>query len=187
MSAKKSTRTNADKLAGTLKNGLATLAKGGFKTLFNHIDQLTIKHEVDDLGIDRFINKCALLAAGSGAASGAGGLATMLVGAPLDMLNLVVQQFRVTMAIRYHNTGEYKVNFIECFRMVAASLKVDAGVTITKNIMEEVAAKLMLVFGSRAAERLLPVVGAVIGGTANYMFIKKVARNLMKEKVWVIG
>lgn len=168
-----------------MKKGLTALAKGGFKKLFNHIDQLTVKREVDEMGIDKFVNKCALLAAGSGAASGAGGIATLLVGAPLDMLNLVMQQFRVTLAIRYHNTGEYKVNFIECFRIVASSLKVDAGVTITKNIMEEVVAKLMLVFGSRAAERLLPVVGAVIGGTANYLFIKRIADNLMKEKVWV--
>ena len=168
-----------------MKKGLTALAKGGFKKLFNHIDQLTVKREVDEMGIDKFVNKCALLAAGSGAASGAGGIATLLVGAPLDMLNLVMQQFRVTLAIRYHNTGEYKVNFIECFRIVASSLKFDAGVTITKNIMEEVVAKLMLVFGSRAAERLLPVVGAVIGGTANYLFIKRIADNLMKEKVWV--
>ncbi|MEO8886580.1 MAG: hypothetical protein ABI367_10995 [Mucilaginibacter sp.] len=177
-------KLNSQKMTDAFKKGLSTLAKGGFKKLFNHIDQLTIKRGVDEMGIDKFINQCALIAAGSGAASGAGGLATMLVGAPLDMVNLVVQQFRVTMAIRYHNTGEYKINFVDCFRMVAASLKVDAGVTITKNIMEEVVAKMVLVFGSRAAERLLPVVGAVIGGGANYLFIKRVAGNLMREPVY---
>ena len=176
-------KTNRDKMTDALKKSLSAMAKGGFKKLFNHIDQLTIKRGVDEMGIDKFINQCALLAAGSGAASGAGGLATLLVGAPLDMLNLVMQQFRVTMAIRYHNTGEYRINFIDCFRMVASSLKVDAGVTITKNIMEEVVAKLMLIFGSRAAERLLPVVGAVIGGTANYLFIKRVADNLLKQPI----
>ncbi len=186
MRAKKHTKLNTDKITAALQKGLTALAKGGFKKLFNHIDQLTIKNEVDKMGIDKFINHCALLAAGSGAASGAGGLATLLVGAPLDMLNLVMQQFRVTMGIRYHNTGEYKINFLDCIRLVASSLKVDAGVTITKNIMEEVAAKLMLAFGSRAAERLLPVVGAVIGGTANYLFIKKVARNLGVQRVQVV-
>ena len=170
---------NTDKMTQAMQNGLSSLAKGGFKTLFNHIDQTTIKNGVDEMGIDKFINQCALIAAGSGAASGVGGVATLIVGTPLDMLNLVMQQFRVTMAIRYHNTGVYKINFVECFRLVASSLKVDAGVTITKTIMEKVAGKMMLVFGRKTAGRLVPIVGAVIGGTANYFFIKRVAGNLI--------
>jgi hypothetical protein len=36
----------------------------------------------------------------------------------------------------------------------------------------------LLNLGSKTAERLVPVVGAVIGGSANYLFIKKVARQL---------
>lgn len=172
-------KLNTTQMTQAMQNGLTNLAKGGFKTLFNHIDQATIKKGVDEMGIDKFINQCALLAAGSGAASGVGGVATFIVGTPLDLLNLVMQQFRVTMAIRYHNTGVYKINFVECFRLVASSLKVDAGVTITKTIMEKVAAKLMLVFGRKTAGRLVPIVGAVIGGTANYLFIKRVAGNLM--------
>ena len=171
-------KLDTDKMTQALQNGLSTLAKGGFKKLFNHIDQTTIKKGVDEMSIDKFINQCALLAAGSGAASGVGGLATLIVGTPLDMLNLVMQQFRVTMAIRYHNTGVYKINFVECFRLVASSLKVDAGVTITKTIMEKVAGKMMLIFGRKTAGLLVPFVGAVIGGTANYFFIKRVASNL---------
>ena len=175
--------TNTSKMTDALQKALAALAKGGFKKLYNHIDQKTIKQGVDEMGIDKFINQCALIAAGSGAASGVGGLATLIVGTPLDMLNLVMQQFRVTMAIRYHNTGIYKINFVECFRLVASSLKVDAGVTITKTIMEKVAGKMMLVFGRKTAGRLVPVVGAVIGGTANYFFIKRVAGNLMINRI----
>ena len=178
-------KINTDKMTQALQNGLSSLAKGGFKTLFNHIDQTTIKNGVDEMGIDKFINQCALIAAGSGAASGVGGVATLIVGTPLDMLNLVMQQFRVTMAIRYHNTGVYKVSFVECFRLVASSLKVDAGVTITKTIMEKVAGKMMLIFGRKTAGRLAPVVGAVIGGTANYFFIKRVAGNLMINRIQV--
>jgi hypothetical protein len=169
---------HTDKMTQALQQGVSNLAKGGFKKLFNHIDQTTIKNGVDEMGIDKFINQCALIAAGSGAASGVGGLATLIVGTPLDMLNLVMQQFRVTMAIRYHNTGVYKINFVECFRLVASSLKVDAGVTITKTIMEKVAGKMLLIFGRKTAGRLVPVVGAVIGGTANYFFIKRIASNL---------
>ncbi len=48
------------------------MAKGGFKKIYNHIDQLGIKKGVDEMGIDKFVNQCALLAAGSGAVAGDG-------------------------------------------------------------------------------------------------------------------
>jgi hypothetical protein len=170
-----------EKFTSGLKQSLVDLAKGGFKRIYNHIDQLTIKKGVDELGIDKFVNQCALLAAGSGALTGAGGFATMLVGVPLDTANLITQQFRVTMAINYYRTGKSKVPFNEFFGIVASSLKVDAGVALTKNVMEEVAEKLLITMGAKTARRLLPVVGAVIGGSANYMFIKKVARELKQK------
>lgn len=171
------------KMRLNFKESFKNLANDGFKKIFNQIDQLGIKKGVDQMGIDKFINQCALLAAGSGVVTGAGGLTTMVIGVPLDMVNLVTQQFRVTMAIAYHNTGAYKLSFDDFFKIVAASLKVDAGVTVTKNIMEEVAEKLMVNIGSKTAERLVPVVGAVIGGTANYLFIKRVAASLKKTPV----
>jgi hypothetical protein len=169
---------NLDKFKADARQGFKNLAQGGFKNIYNHINPLTIKKGVDEQGIDKFVNQCALLAAGSGAMAGAGGFATMLVGVPLDLVNLITQQFRVTLAINYHQTGRYKLQFSEFFNIVASSLKVDAGVTVTKNIMEEVAEKLLLNLGSKTARRLVPVVGAVIGGSANYLFIKKVARQL---------
>ena len=161
-----------------VKETLKKLSNDGFEKIFNQIDQLGIKKGVDQMGIDKFINQCALLAAGSGVITGAGGLTTMLIGVPLDMVNLITQQFRVTMAISYHNTGSYKLNFDDFFKIVAASLKVDAGMAISKNMMEEVAEKLLVNIGSKTAERLIPVVGAVIGGSANYLFIKRVATQL---------
>jgi len=161
-----------------VKENLKKLSNDGFEKIFNQIDQLGIKKGVDQMGIDKFINQCALLAAGSGVVTGAGGLTTMLIGVPLDMVNLITQQFRVTMAISYHNTGTYKLNFDDFFKIVAASLKVDAGMAITKNMMEEVSEKLLVNIGSKTAERLIPVVGAVIGGSANYLFIKRVAAQL---------
>jgi hypothetical protein len=175
---------NFDKLKADVKQGVKNLAKGGFKNIYSHIDQLGIKKGVDELGINKFVNQCALLAAGSGAMAGAGGLTTMLVGAPLDMINLVTQQFRVTLAINYHYTGRYELKFNDFFKIVASSLKVDAGVTVTKNVMEEVAEKLLINLGSKTAERLIPVVGAVIGGSANYMFIKRVARQLREANAY---
>lgn len=172
---------NLNKAKENLKTSLTQLSKGGFQKIFNQIDQLGIKKGVDTMGIDKFITQCALLAAGSGAITGIGGISTMLIGVPLDMINLITQQFRVTMAVSYHNTGKYQLSFVEFFKIVASSLKVDAGIAMSKNIMEEVVEKLMINIGSKTAERLVPVVGAVVGGTANFIFIKRVANNLKKN------
>jgi hypothetical protein len=170
---------NFRKVKSDFKDGFKKLSSGGFKSIFNGIDQLGIKQGVDRLGIDKFITQCALLAAGSGAVSGLGGITTMLIGVPVDFVNLVTQQFRVTMAIAYHKTGHYTINFEDLFKMVASSLKVDTGMSISKNVMEQVAEKLLLSVGTKTAERLIPLVGAAIGGTVNYLFIKRVAASLL--------
>ncbi len=167
-----------DKLKAGFRDNFERLSKGGFEKIFNQIDQLGIKRGVDHMGIDKFINQCALLAAGSGVVTGAGGISTMLVGVPLDMINLVTQQFRVTLAINYYNRGDYRISFDEFIRIIAVSLKVDTGVTVTKTIMEEVAEKVLVNIGSKTAERLVPVVGAIIGGSANYLFIKRMAASV---------
>jgi hypothetical protein len=165
-----------------LKDGFNQLSQGGFQKIFDQIDQLGIKKGVDKNGIDKFINQCAFMAAGSGAVTGAGGLASMVIGVPLDMINLITQQFRVTLAISYHETGTYKIRFNDFFKIVASSLKVDAGLAVSKNVMEEVAEKLLLNFGSKTVKRLVPVVSAVVGASANYMFIKRIANNLREGK-----
>ncbi len=169
-----------------LKKALTKLSEGGFEKIFKQIDQLNIKKGVDTMGIDKFIQQCALLAAGSGAITGMGGIATMLIGVPVDMANLIMQQFRVTMAISYHHTGKYKFSFGDFIKIVARSLKVDTRMTMTKTLVEEVAEKLMINIGSKTAERLLPIVGAVIGGTANYLFIKRMAHTLQEEYPQVV-
>lgn len=166
------------KIRTNFKESFNHLSKGGFQKIFNQIDQLGIKKGVDQMGLDKFTNQCALMAAGSGVITGAGGISTMLIGIPVDMINLITQQFRVTMAVSYYYTGSYQLNFEDFFKIVATSLKVDAGMAMTKNMMEEVAEKLMLNIGSKTAERLIPVVGAVIGGTANYLFIKRITTSL---------
>ncbi|QJD98275.1 hypothetical protein HH214_02720 [Mucilaginibacter robiniae] len=160
------------------KKNLHYLSEGGFQQIYNRIDQLGIKKGVDELGIDKFIIQCAILAAGSGAITGIGGVTSMIIGVPLDIINLITQQFRVTLAISYYNTGRYEIKFADFIKIVAASLKVDTGMAISKNLMEEVAEKLLLNIGSKTAERLVPVVGAVIGGSTNYLFIKRVADSL---------
>ncbi|WP_374948945.1 hypothetical protein [Mucilaginibacter sp.] len=167
----KKARTNIKQFTGKLSHD-------GFRQIFDHIDQLSIKKGVDKMGIDRFINQCAYLAAGSGAIAGTGGIITMVVGMPVDFVNLITQQFRVTMAIMYYNKGNYQIGFDEFMGLVATSFKVEAGVAMSKTMMEGIAEKLLLAFGVRTAERLVPVIGAVIGGTANYMFVKRMAEKV---------
>ena len=168
------------KTRNSIKQFTEKLSHDGFKQIFDHIDQLSIKKGVDKMGLDKFINQCAYMAAGSGALSGTGGIITMVVGMPVDFVNLITQQFRVTMAIMYYSKGTYRIGFDEFMSLVATSFKVEAGVAVTKTMMEGIAEKLMLGLGVRTAERLIPVVGAVIGGTANYMFVKRMAESVKK-------
>jgi hypothetical protein len=120
------------------------------------------------------------MAAGTGVITGGGGAITMIVGMPFDLLNMITQQFRVTMAIIYHNRGNYQLDFAEFMAIVAASLQVEVGVAITKGMMERIAEKIMLRMGSKTAARLIPVVGGVIGGTANYLFIKRIGESIKR-------
>ncbi|MFD0795722.1 hypothetical protein ACFQZX_19025 [Mucilaginibacter litoreus] len=164
----------------SIKQFTEKLSEDGFRQIFDRIDQLSVKRGVDTMGLDKFINQCALMAATSGAVAGTGGLITMLVGMPVDFVNLIAQQFRVTMAIMYHNKGSYRVGFDDFMTLVATSFKIETGMAVTKTMMEGVAEKLLLGFGVRTAERLVPVIGAAIGGTANYLFVKRMA-NKVKE------
>ena len=168
------------KLGTDIKQQATKLADSGFKQIFDHIDQLKIKKGVDKLGLDKFINQCACMAAGSGAISGSGGVITFVAGTPIDFINLITQQFRATMAIMYYNKGSYYISYEEFMSLVATSLKVEAGVALSKAMMEGIAEKMLMVLGTRTAERLVPVVGAVIGGTANYLFIKRMADQVKK-------
>lgn len=163
-----------------LRQNLENLSHDGFKKIFEHINLYGIKKGVDTMGLDKFINQCAYIAAGTGVITGSGGALTMIIGLPVDVINTITQQFRVTLAIIYNRRGEYQMTFDEFMTFVAASVKVEAGVALTKTIMEEIAEKLLLRLGSKAAGRLIPVVGGVIGGSANYIFIKRMAETVKK-------
>jgi hypothetical protein len=171
------------KIRSNVKIHIDSLSHDGFKQVFDHIDQLNIKKGVDRLGLEKFIEQCAYLAAGSGVISGSGGMLTMVVGIPFDFINLITQQFRVTMAIMYYNKGTYELDFNAFMTLVATSLKVEASVALTKTMMEGIAEKLLMILGTRAAERMVPIVGAAIGGTTNYLFIKRMATSVKKMQI----
>ena len=172
-----------NKISSDIKLQAQKLAQAGFKQIFDHIDQLNIKKGVDKMGLDKFIEQCAYLAAGTGVISGSGGMFTLIAGIPFDFANLITQQFRVTMAIMYYNKGSYQIQFDDFMALVATSLKVEVGVAMSKTMMEGIAEKLLMLLGTRTAERLVPVVGAVIGGTANYLFIKRMAASVKKMEL----
>lgn len=171
---------NVEATKKKLKGKVYALSKEGLEQLFNKIDQLSVKKGVDQLGLEKFINQCAIFAAGSGVISGIGGVGVMVIGVPLDTINVLAQQFRVTLAIAYQKTGNYEFRFDDFFKLLAGSIKGEASIVVTKTAMEEVAQKLMINMGTRASKRLVPVVGGIIGGTANYLYIKRVAEHLRK-------
>ncbi|MEH6306807.1 hypothetical protein RYH73_14215 [Olivibacter sp. CPCC 100613] len=164
-----------------LRGKVSSLSRDGLEQLFNKIDQLGVKKGVDQLGLEKFINQCAIFAAGSGVLSGIGGVGVMAIGIPLDTINILAQQFRVTLAITYTQTGNYELRFDDFFKLLARSIKGDASVVVTKTAMEEVAQKIMLNVGAKTSKRLVPVVGGIIGGSANYFYIKRVAEALKKN------
>ncbi len=87
------------------------LATSAFRRVFHRIDKAAVKRGVDEMGLDGFIKHCARLAATTGLVTGVGGVATLVVGVPADMLNCLTQQFRVTLAVIYAKTGDYEVTF----------------------------------------------------------------------------
>ena len=156
------------------------LAFYGFRKVFDSINQHGIRKGVDRMGLDGFIEHCARLSASTGAITGMGGAVTVVVGIPADVFNTLAQQFRVTLGVIYARKGNYSVSFEELMSVVAVSVGVEAGMLLTRSLLENVAEKLLIRMGAKAGGRLIPVVGAVIGGTTNYLFIKSVGASVKK-------
>ena len=127
-----------------LRNTFDDLQQDGFKRIFTHIDQLGVKQGVDRMGLDKFIEQCARLSATTGAIAGGGGVLTMAVGIPFDFLNMMTQQIRVTLGIIYYSRGTYQIGFDEFISIMAAALQVEAGIAITKNVLERGAEMMMV-------------------------------------------
>jgi len=153
-----------------------TLLSQSFKKAFESINQFEIKKGVDEMGIDGFINHCAALAAATGAASGFGGFATMFIGVPVDVINNVIQQFRVTLGVIYHKKGIFKVSFSQLMKVVGVSIGVEVGATLTKAVMISIANKIIARLSVSLAGKAVPFLGAIVGGSVNYGFIKFIGK-----------
>ena len=156
------------------------LATYAFRRVFERVDKNGVKKGVDEMGLNGYINHCARIAAATGIVSGIGGVATLVVGVPADVLNNLTQQFRVTLAVIYAKTGDYEVSFEDFMAIVAISVGVEAGVILTKSVLVRVAERLLIRMSERAAARIVPILGAAIGGTTNYLFIKGIGASLRR-------
>ncbi len=165
----------------------AGIIAGNFKKLYDQLQNEDIKETVDDIGIDAFIDKCARYAAMSGAAAGFAGFATMVVGVPLDVVNNVFQQFRVTLAVLYHKKGIYKPSFAEFMTIVGLSVGVEVGATIGKSVMIAIARQILVRMTASTAGKAIPFFGAVIGGSVNYGFIKLIGTSVKQLNMDSVG
>jgi hypothetical protein len=172
--------SKAGNMVSSIRLDLQNLSQDGFKRLFTHVDQASVKQSVDRMGLDKFIERCARMAAVSGAIAGGGGVFTIAIGIPLDLVNLISQQIRVTLGIIYYTRGAYEITFDEFLSIMAVALQVEAGVAITRNVLERVSEKLMVRLGTRTAGKLIPIIGGAIGGATNYLFVKRMAESVKR-------
>jgi hypothetical protein len=154
---------------------LEKLLEKSFKKIFENINASTVRNEVDKHGIDKFIHKCARNASVSGFAAGAGGFLSMAAVAPLDIINTVVQHFRVAIAVNYHKTGAYQVSFEQTMKIVGISLGVRAGTfTIGVIVAREIIKRLAVAVPAKS----IPFLGGIAGAGMNYAYIVAVGSSL---------
>ncbi|MEG4499615.1 hypothetical protein QUB05_02785 [Microcoleus sp. F10-C6] len=158
----------------------ANILAQSFQNIFEKINQFDIKNKVDKIGIDAFIKQCATLAATTGAASGFGGFTTSIVGVPFDLLNNVLQLFRVTLGVIYYKKGVYKVSFLELIKIIGAAIGVEVGNILTRAILLAIAKSILVRMSASLAGKSVPFLGAAIGGLANYQYISGMGESVKR-------
>lgn len=151
-----------------------------FLKIYQQLNPEDIKKSVDEKGIDKFISRCATYAAISGGVNGAGGFTTMIVGVPADVINNIVQQFRVTLGVIYYKRKVYKVAFDDFMKIVGVSVGVEVGATVTKATMIAIANQMLKLMAASTAGKAFPVLGAFIGGSVNYTYITAIGAAVKK-------
>lgn len=158
----------------------ASILAQSFQKVFENVNQFEIKNKVDKIGIDKFIKQCATLAATTGAASGFGGFTTSIVGVPFDLLNNVLQLFRVTLGVIYYKKGVYKVSFLELIKIIGAAIGVEVGTILTRVILLAIAKNILVRMSASVAGKSVPFLGAAIGGFANYQYIRDMGESVKR-------
>jgi hypothetical protein len=148
------------------------------KHIFEGLNVEEIKKKVDADGLDSFISEAARFAALTGAIAGLGGAITMVVGIPISVINTVVQQFRVTMAVIYVKRGKVTPTFDEFMKIVAVSLGVEIGIGVGATLAAAVAGQILMRLGIGGLGLMIPLFGAAVGAAANYAFIKAIGATL---------
>ena len=161
-----------------MKKEILNQIESSFKFIHENLDGFSISKHVEKKGIDNYINYCAGLAATTGVITGFGGGITLLLGLPADIANTISQQFRVTLAVIYNKTGRYKIKFSEFMKIVGLSIGIEVGFhslqVLTIKIAQEIAKKI----ASRGFGRVIPILGGVVGGSMNFVFIKSIGTAL---------
>ncbi|NEZ54146.1 hypothetical protein DXZ20_00175 [Leptolyngbyaceae cyanobacterium CCMR0081] len=142
-----------------------------FEKAFDTLDPQEIKKAVDEHGIDKFISRCAKRSAIIGGICGAGGLTTGLLGLPFDVWNNVIQQFRVTLGVIYHQRGICSVGFHDFMKIVGVSVGVETGASVTSTVMLLIAFQILTRLGVSNVAGAVPITGSVVRGSVNYAFI----------------
>ena len=150
--------------------------------VFENMDKYKVKDGVDSMGIKKYIKHCANLAAATGVATGAFGPIS-LIGMPIDIINNIVQQFRVTLAVIYEKTGQYKVSWEYFAKIVGVSVGVEVGATVGKVVLLQIAKAIMMRLAAGGFGRLIPIVGGGVVGGVNYAFIRSIGAALMKMDI----
>lgn len=147
--------------------------------VFEDINKYKVKEGVDRMGLNGFVKHCARLSAVTGAATGAFGPMS-IIGLPIDIANVIVQQFRVTLAVMYDQTGEYRPAFEPFMKIVALSVGANVGVHISKEALKQISKQILARLAVGGAGRMVPFVGGAVVGAVNYSYIKAIAATLKK-------
>lgn len=157
---------------------LADLLATAFERIYDKINKEDIKTHVDEKGIEDFIDHCAWLAGASGAIGGFGGIITMLAGLPADTTYRIIQHFRVTLGIIYAKTGNLDLSFEQFMKIIGASLGINIAKGVGRVVLSNIAKKMLVKISAKSLGRAVPLVGAAVGGTINYSYIKNVAKSM---------
>jgi EcsC family protein len=171
-----------------------------FRSLFEGLDTQKIHEEVETLKRSQpgyrparharmLARRTALRCAAAGAVTGLPGGALAIGALGADLAYLVHQQFRLILGIAaiYGHSPTNRERFAEALSCLAYSSGVGIGkqgiATVLGSATTEggvVAERIGLRMAGERLARVIPIIGAVSGGTLNYVSVRAVARSAIR-------